>query len=57
MFEARIRHLCILMFMGGTRVELKNRTIVVGHYGSGKTEFALNLAFASAGRGEARDHC
>ncbi len=44
MFDVRVRHLCILMFMGGTRVEFTNRTIVVGHYGSGKTEFALNLA-------------
>ena len=25
-------------------MEIANRTIVVGHYGSGKTEFALNLA-------------
>ncbi len=44
MFDLRVRHLCILMFMGGTRVEFANRTIVVGHYGSGKTEFALNVA-------------
>ena len=44
MFDMVVRHLCILTFMGGTHVEIANRTIVVGHYGSGKTEFALNLA-------------
>ena len=34
------------------KIDFKKRIVVVGHYGSGKTEFALNLAFKLKEMGE-----
>ncbi|MBQ9097149.1 MAG: hypothetical protein IJY55_01995 [Clostridia bacterium] len=34
------------------KIDFKKRIVVVGHYGSGKTEFALNLAFKLRETGE-----